>query len=83
MYSFAQVGTTDKKSSSSFLNDSLISRSNYTCTGVVHCEYLDPDIKGMHHTEVTPPMLDTIRQVRIKNGRDLREVDANRLVIYL
>lgn len=78
MYSFAQVGSVDKKSSSSFFNDSQISRTNYICTGVLHCTYLDPDIKGMHHTEVTPSLLESIRQVRIKNGRDSREVDANR-----
>ena len=70
MYSFAQVGSVDKKSSSSFFNDLSISRTNYTCTGVVHCTYVGPDLKAMHHTEVTPEMLDYIRKVRIQNGRD-------------
>jgi hypothetical protein len=82
MYSFAQVGAIEKKSNSSFFNDCFISRTNYTCTGIVHCEYLDPKIKEMYHTEVTPSMLDTIRQVRVHNGRDSQEIDANRLVIH-
>jgi hypothetical protein len=79
MYSFAQVGSAEKKSSSSFFNDSPINRTNYACTGVVHCTYLDPDLKAMRHTEVTPALLESIRQVRVQNGRDSREVDANRL----
>ena len=82
MYSLAQVGSVEKRSSSSFFNDSPVSRTNYTCTGVVHCTYLDPAMKAMHHTEVTPSLLETIREVRVKNGQDSREVDANRFVIY-
>lgn len=66
MYSFAQAGVMDKKSRSTFLNDSPVYRTNYTCTGIIHCEYLNQEIKGMHHTEVTPLMLNTIRQVQKK-----------------
>ncbi|KAF1968544.1 hypothetical protein BU23DRAFT_261282 [Bimuria novae-zelandiae CBS 107.79] len=77
MYSCAQVGAVEKKSSSSFFNNAPIHRTNYICTGTVSCTYLDSDIQAMHHTEVTASMLETIRQVRARNGRDSQEVDAN------
>lgn len=50
------------------------------CTGIKACEYLDPEIQSMQHTEVTAEMLQKIRQIRLRNGADLRGKDINRLV---
>lgn len=81
-YSCAQIGPTDKKSSSSFLDDALVTRSNMKCTGVKACEYLDPEIQNMQHTEVTTEMLQKIQEIRHRNGADSRLNDVNRLVMY-
>ena len=51
------------------------------CTGVKACEYLDPELQSMQHTEVTMEMLQKIRQIRQRNGADSRANDVNRLVI--
>lgn len=51
------------------------------CTSVKACEYLDPEIQSMKHTEVTTEMLEKIRLVRLRNGADLRVNDVNRLVV--
>lgn len=80
MYSQKQVGSIDRKSTSSFLDDTTISRTNYQCTGVMHCEYLDEEIVSMSHTEVTASMLKAIRDVRIRNQSENQ--DANRFIIY-
>lgn len=82
MYGFKLVGAVDKKSSSSFLDDTPIFRTNYTCTGVVHCEYLDNKIKEMHHCEVTEEMLKTVEEIRARSGKNTKEDEANRSVIY-
>lgn len=77
MYSHSAVGT-EKKSSSSILNDVKVERVNMNCSGVQYCEYLAPEIKNMHHLSVTPEILNTIREVRIANGEDSRQKEANR-----
>jgi hypothetical protein len=82
MYSIAIHGGIDRKSNSAFLNDSPITRTNYLCSGVVHCQYLHEDIKEMDHSEVTDTMLNTLRQIRETNGCDSQEADVNRLVIH-
>jgi len=52
------------------------------CTGVKACEYLDPEIQNMQHTEVTTEMLQKIQEIRHRNGADSRLNDVNRLVMY-
>jgi hypothetical protein len=49
-----------------------VNRSNYKCTGVFHCEYLDPAIKDLHHTDVDNNVLQLISERRVRN----REVDG-------
>jgi hypothetical protein len=82
MYSFKAIGTTERKSVSSFLNDSPVKRNNYICTGVFHCEYLHEEIKQLSHTEVTTPLLQTIRRIRLESTGS-EESDANGYNIFL
>lgn len=77
MYSFTTIGT-EKKSSSSILNDTRVERVNMNCTGVQCCEYLAPELKNMHHCSVTPELLNIIREARVASGADSRDKDANR-----
>jgi hypothetical protein len=77
MYSYAAVGT-EKRSSSSFLNDAPVERVNMNCTGVQSCEYLAPTLKDMHHYAVTPELLNNIREARLANSADSKQKDANR-----
>jgi hypothetical protein len=77
MYSYSAIGT-EKKSSSSFLDDAPIHRVNMDCTGVQSCEYLAPSLKDMHHYAVTPELLNSIREARLANSADSRQRDANR-----
>jgi hypothetical protein len=77
MYSSAAVGT-EKRSSSSILNDAKVERVNLNCTGVRHCEYLAPSLKDMHHYAVTPELLNSFREARLGNEGDSRQKDANR-----
>ena len=77
MYSYSAVGT-EKKSSSSILNDVRVERVNMNCTGVQCCEHLAPEIKDAHHLSITPEVLNTIREVRVTNEADSRQKDANR-----
>jgi hypothetical protein len=82
MYSIAAVGTSKRSTTSSFLNDTKATRTNYRCTGIVCCQYLDQRIKDLSHTEVTSSILESIKQIRIENGGGDRDVDANRFVIH-
>lgn len=79
MYSCAAIGT-EKKSSSSILDDAKVERINMNCTGVIHCEHLDPSLKAMHHHAVTPELLNNIREIRMANNSpaDSKQRDANR-----
>lgn len=81
LYSHANIGS-DKKTRSSILNDAKVDRMNMTCSGVNFCEYLASDIKAMEHTQVTPEMLEVIRERRLQNGVQRGVTEANRLVIY-
>jgi len=81
LYSHANVGS-DKKTRSSVLNDAKVEKINMTCSGVNFCEYLASDIKAMEHTQVTPEMLEVIRERRLQNGAQSGVADANRLVMY-
>jgi hypothetical protein len=67
----------------SFLDDAPATRSNIDCTGVKMCEYIDPQIRAMHHKEVTQEMLEQIKAVRIRNGVEDRGSEVNRLVTCL
>jgi hypothetical protein len=77
MYSYATIGT-EKKSSSSFLNDAKVERVNMQCTGVQCCEYLAPNLKDLHHYAVTPESLNIIREARLASAGESRQKDANR-----
>jgi len=81
LYSHANVGS-DKKTRSSVLNNAKVEKINMTCSGVNFCEYLASDIKAMEHTQVTPEMLEVIRERRLQNGAQSGVADANRLVMY-
>lgn len=82
MYSIAAVGTTKRPTTSSFLNDTKANRTNYRCTGILCCQYLDKRIRDLSHTEVTSSILESIREIRIENGGGDRDVEANRFVMY-
>jgi hypothetical protein len=82
MYSLAHIGNTKISTTSSFLNDTKATRTNYRCTGISCCQYLDNRIRGLSHVEVTSSILESIRQIRLENGVGDQYIQANRFVMH-
>ena len=61
---------------SPFLNYRPAWRSKYHCSGIKHCEYLHPDLKGSTHTTVDETLyhkLDKVKGYMPKNPKDPKQ----------
>lgn len=78
-YSTASIGEVDVASKCAFLQNTPIRRTNFRCTGVKHCEYLDPEIRRLHHTDAENA-LEVIKRCREENCQSDMRVRANAYV---
>jgi hypothetical protein len=79
-YSMASIGELDVNSKCAFLQDTPVMRSNFKCTGVKYCEFLDPEILHLHHDEDPSNALAIIQQRRNRNSYADARVRANAFI---
>ncbi|KAF2180651.1 hypothetical protein K469DRAFT_753326 [Zopfia rhizophila CBS 207.26] len=77
-----QVAGRKPKTRCAFFNDIRCHRIVYECTGCLCCEYLDPEIRNLSHSAITPEISSVLRRHRVKNEGETGESIANSFFLH-